>query len=102
VWIRAEVLQIQHRHLTPAKPIGITDFERHRITEQGQPPLGSRSIFTVDEIVDMVENPLQFRLAERPPRYRNGVVSRVPGRVPFKADLAWNIAESAFAELPQP
>jgi hypothetical protein len=60
MWIRAEVLQIQHGHLAPAKPIGVTDFERHRIPEQGQPALASGRVLTVHEIVDVIENPLQL------------------------------------------
>lgn len=99
VGIGAEVLQVQHGHLAPAKPVGITDFERHRVAEQGQPALGAGRVFSVDEIVDVIENPLQFRLGECPPLCRDRVIGRVSGRVPFKADLAWNIAESAFAEL---
>lgn len=99
MWIRAEVLQIKHGHLAPAKPVGVTDFERHRITEQGQPALAAGRVLTVNEIVDVIENPLQFHLGERPPRCRDRVIGRVPGRVPFKTDLTRNIAESPFAKL---
>jgi hypothetical protein len=83
VGIRAEVFQIQHGHLAPAKPVGVTDLEGHRIAKQRQPAFAAGLVFMVDQIIDVMKEPLQFCLGERPLLSWHRVVRCVPGRVPF-------------------
>jgi signal transduction histidine kinase len=102
VWIGPEVGQVQHHQLAPPKPVGISDLECGRVTQRGQPALGSVAVRFVDEVVNDIEQMLQFGLAERPPSRRDGIVGGVLRSVPLKANLRRNIAELLLAERNPP
>jgi hypothetical protein len=84
------------------KPVSVSDLERDRVAQRGQPAFGAVAVLFVDEVVDDVEQVLQLRLGERAPFRGNGIVSGVSRCVPLKTNLRWNVTELLLAERNPP